>query len=32
MHDLDAAVGYWLHFVGNEIEIFGVLVIVLGIG
>ena len=32
MHDLDAAVGYWLHFVGNGIEIFGVLVIVLGIG
>ena len=32
MHDLDAAVAYWLHFVGNVIEIFGVLVIVLGIG
>lgn len=32
MHDLDAAVGYWLHLVGNGIEIFGVLVIVLGIG
>jgi uncharacterized membrane protein len=32
MHDLDAAVGYWLHIVGNGIEIFGVLVIVLGIG
>ena len=32
MRDLDAAVAYWLHFVGNVIEIFGVLVIVLGIG
>ena len=32
MRDLDAAVGYWLHLVGNGIEIFGVLVIVLGIG
>jgi len=32
MHDLDAAVGYWIHIVGIGIEIFGVLVIVLGIG
>jgi uncharacterized membrane protein len=31
MHNLDAAVGYWIHFVGVGIEIFGVLVIVLGI-
>ena len=31
MHDLDAAVGYWIHIVGIGIEIFGVLVIVLGI-
>ena len=30
--DLDAAVSYWIHIVGNGIEIFGVLVIVLGIG
>jgi len=29
--DLDAAVGYWINLVGNGIEIFGVLVIVLGI-
>jgi uncharacterized membrane protein len=32
MHDIDAAVSYWIHIVGNGIEIFGVLVIVLGIG
>jgi len=32
MHDFDAAVGYWIHIVGIGIEIFGVLVIVLGIG
>ena len=32
MHNLDAAVGYWIHLVGVGIEIFGVLVIVLGIG
>ena len=32
MHDLDAAVSYWIHIVGSGIEIFGVLVIVLGIG
>lgn len=32
MHDLDAAVSYWIHLVGTGIEIFGVLVIVLGIG
>ena len=31
MHNIDAAVGYWIHFVGIWIEIFGVLVIVLGI-
>ncbi len=31
-NDLDAGVGYWIHLVGNGIEIFGVLVIVLGIG
>src|SRR5205814_5544307 len=30
--DLNAAVSNWIHFVGNGIEIFGVLVIVLGIG
>ena len=29
--DLDAAIGYWINLVGNGIEIFGVLVIVLGI-
>ena len=29
--DLDAKVSYWLHLVGNGIEIFGVAVIVLGI-
>jgi uncharacterized membrane protein len=29
--DLDAAVGYWINLVGNGIEIFGVLVIVVGI-
>ena len=29
--DLDATVGYWINLVGNGIEIFGVLVIVLGI-
>jgi len=29
--DFDAAVGYWINLVGNGIEIFGVLVIVLGI-
>jgi uncharacterized membrane protein len=29
--DLDAAVGYWINLVGNGIEIFGVMVIVLGI-
>lgn len=29
--DLDKAVGYWINFVGNGIEIFGVLAIVLGI-
>ena len=32
MHDLDTAVGYWIQVVGIGIEIFGVLVIVLGIG
>ncbi len=32
MHDLDAAVGYWIQIIGIGIEIFGVLVIVLGIG
>ncbi len=32
MHDLDATVGYWINIVGIGIEIFGVLVIVLGIG
>jgi uncharacterized membrane protein len=32
MNELDAAVSYWIHIVGNGIEIFGVLVIVLGIG
>jgi len=32
MHDLDVAVSYWIRLVGNGIEIFGVLVIVLGIG
>jgi uncharacterized membrane protein len=31
MPDLNAAISYWIHFVGNGIEIFGVLVIVLGI-
>jgi uncharacterized membrane protein len=31
LSDLEAAVGYWIHVVGNGIEIFGVLVIVLGI-
>ena len=31
-NDLDAGVGYWIDLVGNGIEIFGVLVIVLGIG
>ena len=30
--DLDAAVSYWIRIVGIGIEIFGVLVIVLGIG
>ena len=29
--ELDRAVGYWINLVGNGIEIFGVLVIVLGI-
>jgi uncharacterized membrane protein len=29
--DLDAGVGFWIHVVGNGIEIFGVLIIVLGI-
>jgi uncharacterized membrane protein len=29
--DLDVAVGYWINLVGNGIEIFGVLVIVVGI-
>ena len=32
MFDFNAAVSHWIHFVGNAIEIFGVLVIVLGIG
>ncbi|MEP7029519.1 MAG: DUF1622 domain-containing protein [Pseudolabrys sp.] len=32
LSDLDAGVGYWIHVVGNGIEIFGVMVIVLGIG
>jgi len=32
MHNFDATVGYWIHIVGIGIEIFGVLVIVLGIG
>lgn len=32
MNDLDTAVSHWIHIVGNGIEIFGVLVIVLGIG
>jgi uncharacterized membrane protein len=31
LRDLDVAVGYWINLVGNGIEIFGVLVIVLGI-
>jgi len=31
MHDLDASVGTWIHLVGSVIEIFGVLVIVLGV-
>ena len=31
LNDLDASVGTWIHAIGNGIEIFGVLVIVLGI-
>src|SRR5712691_5725298 len=32
LNDLDTAIGQWIHIVGSGIEIFGVLVIVLGIG
>ena len=31
LNDLDASVGAWIHAIGNGIEIFGVLIIVLGI-
>ncbi len=32
LRDIDAAISHWIHVVGNGIEVFGVLVIVLGIG